>query len=499
MSRWNLAWLLGITLAAVAGISLTYSAPLRLTSVQKKHENLKLIVDVLEEVQKRYVRELDQEKSRELIEAMINGGLEKLDPHSAFIGAEEYKQFRQSTRGKFGGVGIRLGIDPRTGGFLVESPMAGTPAYEAGVMAGDLIVKIDGASILDWNLKKVVDHIQGDPGTDVTLSVLHEGGKQPVELKMTRAEIKIESVMGDQRDKIDLKKWDFWVDPGSKIAYVRVNAFTETTVEELTRVVDGLQKTGMRGLVVDLRNNPGGLLRAAVDVSSMFIQDGKTVVTTKGRGNSVDENFLSKLRSNMKPGTYYPMAILINRYSASASEIVAAALQDHLRAIIVGERSFGKGSVQNLIEMEDSQTALKLTTASYWRPSGRNIHRFPDSKDTDEWGVKPSKGYEVKLTDEERLEYFKWRRDRDIVRRPDQPAKAEPNGDKKPAKEFSDRVMDKALEYIRAELAKQARHDAAPAPLANPHAHADEPRRASSSRRDVFADVKDRSYRNIAR
>ncbi len=165
MSRWNLAWLLGITFAAVAGISITFSAPSRATSVQRKHENLKLIVDVLEEVQKRYVRELDQDKSRELVEAMINGGLEKLDPYSAFIGAEEYKQFRQSTRGKFGGVGIRLGLDARTGGFLVESPMAGTPAYEAGVMAGDLILKVDGVAITDWNLKKVVDHIQGDPGT----------------------------------------------------------------------------------------------------------------------------------------------------------------------------------------------------------------------------------------------------------------------------------------------------------------------------------------------
>ncbi len=498
MSRWNLAWLLGITFAAIAGISITFSAPSRATSVKGKHENLKLVVDVLEEVQKRYVRELDQEKSRELVEAMINGGLEKLDPHSAFIGAEEYKLFRQSTRGKFGGVGIRLGFDPRIGGFLVESPMAGTPAYEAGVMAGDIILKVDGAAIGEWNLKKVVDHIQGDPGTDVTLTVLHEGSKKPVDLKMTRAEIKIESVMGDQRDKVDLKKWDFWVDPGSKIAYVRVTAFTETTVEELTRVVDALQKTGMRGLVVDLRNNPGGLLRAAVDVSSMFIPDGKTVVTTKGRGNKIDESFLSKLRSNMKPGTSYPMAILINRYSASASEIVAAALQDHLRAIIVGERSFGKGSVQNLIEMEDGQTALKLTTASYWRPSGRNIHRFPDSKETDDWGVKPTKGYEVKLTDEERLEYFKWRRDRDIIRRPDQPAKAEPNGEKKTDKEFRDRVLDKAVEYIRAEIAKQARQEAVPGP-ANPANPIAEPRQASSSRRDLFADVTDRSYRNISR
>lgn len=499
MSRWNLAWLLGITAAAVIGISITYSAPT--PPVQNKHKNLKLMVDVLEEVQKRYVRELDQDKQRELVENMINGGLEKLDPHSAFIGADEYKQFRQASRGKFGGVGIRLGTDPRSGQFIVESPLAGTPAYEAGIAPGDVIVKVDGKSIDTWNLKKVVESIQGDPGTDVTLTVLHEGAKKPADLKMTRAEIKIESVMGDTRDKINLKDWDFWVDPDGKIAYIRVNAFTETTVEELTRIVDGLQKAGMKGLIVDLRNNPGGLLRAAVEVSSMFLPDGKDVVTTKGRGGNVEEVFKSKIKGNMKPGTYYPMAILLNRYSASASEIVAAALQDHARAVIIGERSYGKGSVQNLIEMEEGLTALKLTTASYWRPSGRNIHRFPDAKEEDEWGVKPDKGYDVKLTDEERIEYFKWRRDRDVLRRPGQEPKAPPEGEKKDKKEFRDKVMDKALEYIRAELAKKDQQGQAPRlQEVDPVAAQAEPVRAvPSQRRESVAEVADRSYRNITR
>lgn len=488
MSRWNLAWLLGITTAALIGISFTHSAPSRQVSLQKKHENLKLIVDVLEEVQKRYVRDLDPEKTRELVENMINGGLEKLDPHSAFINAEEFKQFKQASRGKFGGVGIRLGKDPRTGLFLVESPLAGTPAYEAGVMAGDLILKVDGKSIEAWDLKKVVENIQGEPGTDVTLTLLHETAKKPVDIKLTRAEIKIDSVMGDQHDKVDLKKWNFWVDPASKIAYVRVTAFTETTVDELTRVTDALQKTGMRGLIVDLRGNPGGLLRAAVEVSSMFLPDGKNVVTTKGRNGAIEEVFNSRAKFNQPPGTQYPMAILINRYSASASEIVAAALQDHARAIIIGERSFGKGSVQNLIEMEDGLTALKLTTASYWRPSGRNIHRFPDSKEEDEWGVRPNKEYDVKLTDEERIEYLKWRRDRDIIRRDGQEAK-QPDGVKK---DFRDKVMDKALEYIRAELAKNPQRDAqAPAPAP--------PRAATFVRTGAVAEVAERSNRNIVR
>ncbi len=477
MSRWNLGWLLGISVVALVGLSLTYSAPNRETALQRKHENLKLLVDVLDEVQQKYVKELDQDKMRELVENMINNGLEKLDPHSNFINADEFKQFQKQSRGKFGGIGIRIGVD-RNGQIFVESPMVGTPAYEAGIMAGDVILKIDGKTTESMSLKKVVESIQGEPDAPVTLTVQHEGSKTPVDIEIKRAEIHVDSVLGDQRSKMNLKEWDFWIDPTTKIAYVRVTAFTETTTEELTRIVDGLQKAGMRGLIIDLRNNPGGLLRAAVEVSSLFLPEGKTVVTTKGRNNQKEEIYNARHdNSNVKPGTSYPIAILINRYSASASEIVAAALQDHLRAVIIGERSYGKGSVQNVLPMENGTSALKLTTASYWRPSGRNIHRFPDSKDEDEWGVKPNPGFEVKLSDEERIEYFKWRRDRDIVRRPGQEPKKE-EAKKEEAKkeearkeetkdekddardhvaprEFHDRVLEKALEHIRGELAKE--------------------------------------------
>jgi carboxyl-terminal processing protease len=493
MSRWNLGWLLGLSAAALVGLSITYSAPSRERNLQKRHENLRLLVDVLEEVQQRYVKDLEPDKMRELVENMINGGLEKLDPHSGFINSDEFKQFQHQNKGKFGGVGIRIRVEERTGLFLVESPMPGTPAYEAGVMAGDLILKVDGKATENQPLKKIVEMIQGDPGTDVTLTVLHEGQKKPVDFKITRAEIKVESVLGDQRRQDDPQKWDFWIDPTTKIAYIRVAAFTETTVQELTSTVDSLQRGGMRGLVLDLRNNPGGLLRAAVDVSSMFLPEGKTVVTTKGRNNLAEEVYRSLQKNpNVRPGTYYPITILLNRYSASASEIVAAALQDHLRAVIIGERSYGKGSVQNIIPMESGISALKLTTASYWRPSERNIHRFPDSKEEEEWGVKPNEGYEVKLSDEERIEYFKWRRQRDVIRKPGQPEpkqEDEPQASKKvpepgvlpaqPARTdkdaepqaekrkgpFKDRVVEKALEYIRGELQKRPVQDTqAPVP-----------------------------------
>ncbi len=289
MSRWNLAWLLGLSSVAALGISLTYSAPLIDSNIQKKHENLKLVVDVLEEVQQKYVRELDPEKMRDLVENMVNSGLEKLDPHSGFINADEYKQFENNSKGKFGGIGIRIGLE--SGLILVESPMVGTPAYDAGIMAGDIIVKIDGKSTETMALKRVVEHIQGEPGTKLTLTVLHEGTKKPVDIEITRAEIKVDTVLGNKREANNLKEWDFWIDPDSKIAYVRITNFTQTTTAELTKIVDALQKTGMKGLVVDLRNNPGGLLSSAVEVSSLFLPEGEQVVTTKGRGGVVEKTY----------------------------------------------------------------------------------------------------------------------------------------------------------------------------------------------------------------
>jgi len=469
MSRWNLAWLLGITAATLVSLSLCYSAPS--SSLQKKHENLRLLVDVLEEVQNKYVKELGPDKMRDLVEDMINSGLEHLDRHSSFINADEYRQFMRQSKGRFGGIGIKIGTD-RGGQIFVESPMVGTPAYEAGIQAGDLIVKIDAKSTETMSLKKAVDMIQGEPEEKVVLSVLHEGAKKPVDIAITRAEIHVDSVMGDVRKPDKLEEWDFMMDKENKIAYIRIQAFTETTVAELTHVVDQLQKDGMRGLVIDLRGNPGGLLQAAVETCSLFLPEGKKVVTTRARDRREDVKEARKERGMPLGGLDFPIAVLINRWSASASEIVAAALQDHFRAIIIGERSYGKGSVQNVIQMENGTSALKLTTASYWRPSGKNIHRFPDSKEEDEWGVRPNEGYEVKLTDEERIECYKYRRERDIVRRPGQPAKAPEaakaekgekgekaeKGEKsaKAKEPFHDRVLDKALDYLRGELHKRA-------------------------------------------
>lgn len=472
MSRGNLSWLLGVFAVTLVGLSLSYSAPRFTGDLEQKHKNLNLLVDVMAEVENKYVRPLDDKQMRTFVENMINGGLQQLDPHSNFISEEDFRQFQRMSQGHFGGIGIRITAEPKSGAILVESPMVGTPAYEAGILAGDIITKIDGTSTENMMLNDVVKRIQGKPGDPVLLTVVHEGSAEEDDIKVTRAEIHVDSVLGDLPLPQADKKWDYMIDKENKVAYVRITAFTETTVDELTKVVQELQKEGMQGLVIDLRNNPGGLLESAVKVSSMFLPPGERVVSTKGREGE-QQVFDARPPRGFQPILNVPIAILLNRYSASASEIVAAALKDHLRAVIVGERSYGKGSVQNIIRLENGKTAVKLTTASYWRPSGKNIHRFPDSKPEDEWGVKPNRDCEVKLTVKERLDYYKYRRDRDILSSKKKQAEKEksdednnaegakqPQGEKKAAgeqpAEYHDRVLEKALEYIHGKLQQPA-------------------------------------------
>ncbi len=314
---------------------------------------------------------------------------------------KNFKQFSKTSKGKFGGIGVHVSADTQTRNQLtVISPMPGTPAYKAGVLAGDVIVKIDGKPTASMHLNDAVDMIQGDPGQPIQLTVRHPGAADTVDVDLVREEIHVPTVLGDLRKPDDPAQWDYLYDKTSKIGYIRITNFGETTAEEVRTAVAELEKQGVRGLVIDLRNNPGGLLMSAVEICDLFLEQG-VIVSTKGR-NHKDEVYEAKPEGTMLlPADKHPMVVLVNRYSASASEIVSACLQDHGRAIVVGERSYGKGSVQNIIKMENGASALKLTTASYWRPSGRNIHHFPDPKDfeaagidPDEWGVLPS-GYRL--------------------------------------------------------------------------------------------------------
>jgi carboxyl-terminal processing protease len=362
-----------------------------------------LFVDAVEKVEANYVRPVSR---RELLETALEGMLQKLDQHSSYVNTSELRQFRRQIEGRFGGIGIQVEVDPDLGHLKVIAPMVGTPAYEAGILAGDVVTEIDGQPAEGMTPDKAIEVLTGRPGTDVKLSVLHEGSEDPETVTITRAIIDIPSVLGDRRKPDD--RWELLLDKDKKVGYIRVTGFNEHTADELKRALDQLSEDGGKGLILDLRDDPGGLLSSAVEVSDMFLDKGE-IVSTKGR------NILPKKYVAQKDGAYeeLPMVVMINQNSASAAEIVAAALQDHKRAVIVGQRSYGKGSVQNLIDLDGGNAVLKLTVASYYRPSGENIHRFPNAKLSDKWGVSPDQGAEVKLAPSEFLRWFVARRDRD--------------------------------------------------------------------------------------
>lgn len=395
-----------------------------------------LFVDAVEQVEQNYVKPVSR---RDLIEGALRGMCEVLDQHSSYINTRGWKQFKKQLEGSFGGIGIQVNVDEETGRLKVIAPMVGTPAYEAGVLAGDLIVDVEGKTTEGMTLDQAVEVLQGRPGTPVALKVLHPGAKEPVELKMNRAIIDVPTILADHRNADD--KPDYIFNKEDKIGYVRITNFNQRTPEELTKVLDELKAEGMLGLILDLRDNPGGLLSAAVAVSDLFIEEGD-IVTTKGR-NVEDKSYKAT-----KSGTYtgFPMAVLVNGNSASASEIVSACLQDHKRAVVIGSRSFGKGSVQNIMELEDGESVLKLTVATYWRPSGKNIHRFEDAKETDEWGVSPDPNFEITLSPKEYRDWATARRDRDLLSKANKPVDAE--------KPLDDKVLAKAVAYIHDEEAK---------------------------------------------
>ncbi len=411
---------------------------------ESDYEFYKILVDTVDQVERNYVTAIDR---RELIEAAVRGVLSKLDPYSSYIGPDELGRFRSSVESEFGGIGIQISMDD--GQLQVLSPMFGTPAYRAGLLAGDRILEINGKSTDGLLRDEAVEKLRGDEGTSVSLTIVHPGKDAKEKLTIKREKIHIDTVVGDHR-KAD-GAWEYMLDAKQHLGYVRLTAFSRDTAAELQRVLAQLQTAKLRGLILDLRFNPGGLLSAAIEVSDLFISEGR-IVSTKGR-NSPERTWDAH-----KEGTFegFPMVVLVNHYSASASEIVAACLQDHKRAVIFGERSWGKGSVQNVIELEEGRSALKLTTASYRRPNGKNIHRFPGAKDSDEWGVMPDKGFEIKLSDGE-LAMLQDQWSHDFVTPPTKAAPAAKSPAPAKAKEPAsppDRQLQAAVKYLGTELAK---------------------------------------------
>ena len=428
-----------------------------------------LFVDAVEQVEANYVRPVDR---RALLESALRGMLQDLDQHSQYINETEWRFFKKQIEGRYGGIGIQVEVDAETERLKVIAPMVGTPAYTAGVLPGDLILEIDGQTTDGMSPDRAVEVLTGRVGAPVKIQVKHELDNKLETLTMTRAVIDMPSVLGNTRNPDD--SWNYMLDTERKIGYVRISSFIQNTTDELKAALTELKANGMKALILDLRDNPGGLLSAAVEVSDLFLDEG-VIVSTKGR------NTPSKKYEAQKDGQYtdFPMVVLVNQSSASAAEIVSACLQDHKRAKVVGQRSYGKGSVQNILELEGGNSVLKLTVASYHRPSGKNIHRFKNAKESDEWGVSPDPGLEVKLTTEQYLSLARARRTRDLVsnrrsRKPEEAkTKEEKEKEEKPkekeekpkedkpkepekgqakASPFVDKQLDKAVAVIREAL-----------------------------------------------
>ncbi len=298
----------------------------------------------------------------DLIYAAMKGMLASLDPHSQFMDPEDFKDMQDDTRSRFNGLGIEVSVK---GGLLtVITPMEGTPAAKAGILSGDQILRINGSATDKLDLQDAVNLLRGNTGQKVTLSVLRPSTKEIKDYTLERTEIKVQSVKG-------VKLLDPELSGPFKIGYVRLVQFNEPTAGELAKALDDLQKQGMQALVLDLRNNPGGLLNVAVDVCAQFLPPNTKVVSTQGRVASQQHDYTTS--STVKERPRFPIAVLVNEGSASGSEIVAGALKDLHRAVLVGETTFGKGSVQNVVQLPDG-SALRFTTAKYYTPSKQVIH-----------------------------------------------------------------------------------------------------------------------------
>ena len=345
--RW-LYLLLMVTVALGIGIVLEKSLE-RTGHAAETYEELRTFSEVLTPSAKHYV---DDTKVKDLVQGAIRGMLSTLDPHSAYMTPDMYKEMQVETRGEFGGVGIQIGVKDNR--LAVIAPIEGTPAHRAGIKAGDFITKVNDETTKDLTLMDAVQKMRGPKGTKVNLTIQRDGTTDPLAFSLVRDTIKIESVKFKVID--------------NTIGYVRLTQFQEATGRDLGRALKQFKEQKLQGTVLDLRNNPGGLLTAAVDVSEQFVGNGKLIVYTKGREGKKDEWF-SKTKETLED---FPMIILVNEGSASASEIVAGALQDWGRAVIVGTTSFGKGSVQTILPLGDG-SGLRLTTAKYYTPKGRSI------------------------------------------------------------------------------------------------------------------------------
>ncbi|MFC1491650.1 S41 family peptidase [Nitrospinota bacterium] len=344
-------WLLWLAAAGGLAVGLAIS-PLGITAAREisTYPELRTFTEVLSLVESSYVNEIEGKK---LIRGAIRGMLRTLDPHTSYMSPEFYREMQVETSGRFGGLGIEITI--RDSILTVVTPIEDTPAYRAGIKAGDRIVQIEGKNTKEMNLQKAVSQLRGEPGSKVTITVLRKGADKPLKFTITREIIRTKSVRNRTLR--------------GNIGYVRIRSFQSSTGREVKKAIEKLQEESIQGLILDLRNNPGGLLSQAVSVSNLFLKPGKLIVYTKGRMENQKNRYTS---SEQGPDFDMPLVVLVNPGSASASEIVAGAFQDLKRATVMGEKTFGKGSVQTIVPLTDG-SGLRLTTALYYTPNGRLI------------------------------------------------------------------------------------------------------------------------------
>lgn len=391
--------ILALFLASVVAIACYYRAA--------RNRYVGTLAEAMNLIDRHYVDPVD---NRELFEGAMIGMLQRLDPYSSYTNPKDYKRFNEGISQQFYGIGIMVEMNPETKRLTIMNPLPDSPAQQAGILPGDVILKIGDQDTTGMTLEKSVQLMRGKEGEPITITVQHADGSEPQELTLKRAKVSVESVRGDSRDATG--QWNFHLEENPRIGLIRINTFGERTTQEFRQALETFQEPGqeIEGLIIDLRSNPGGLLNSATDICDMFL-DGGVIVTTRGRGGVTTSSYSAEPGVLLKRSL--EIVVLVDRYSASASEIVAAALQDHDRAVIGGERTWGKGTVQNVAELEGGRSAIRLTTATYWRPSGKNIHKKRDASDEDDWGVRPNEGLLVELTDEQREKVALQRNDRD--------------------------------------------------------------------------------------
>lgn len=365
------------------------------------YDELKLFSEGLDRIQSNYVEEVDPKK---LIYGALSGMARSLDPYSQFMEPDMYNETKVETEGEFGGLGIRIEIKDDI--LTVVAPIEGTPAYRQGVLPGDRIIKIEGQETKGLSLIEAVKRLRGPKGTKVSITIYREGAKDLLDFAMVRDIIKIESV-----------KYKMLSD---KLAYVKINEFTEKTAQDLDSALIALEKGTAEKLILDLRNDPGGLLNTCIEVCKQFIGDNKLLLSIRGRDSKMNQQFMADKTVKHKQ---WPMVVLVNRGSASASEILSGVIQDYKRGKIIGAKTFGKGSVQTVMPMSDG-SGLRLTTAKYYLPSGRSIHEI---------GVTPDIIVEMAREDEVKL----------MMQNDGIPLKA----GEKPVKDL---IMEKAIEILKA-------------------------------------------------